>query len=405
MLARMLFAAGISLIVAGYFVSGGSLVDLCSRHSSSNQSSPQSSGDKITTGNPTASDRPDTAANSSPPVDSSEDNPAPADLAPVIVCDAPLHNWSQLVSGEQSVIRHEFVVRNASTETPVRIVNHAASCNCTSAELSSEVVPAAGQITVTMTVDLVGKRTDQSVAVTLNPEQGPPLRLFLVIPMIDNLTVSPSPLALRQHRSGEGPFVGSATVTVASRETAGLFTPQPADMPEPLQLKLVPVGAPEFKDSIHRQKYSANFSVDPAAVTGQVSWPVRFVESAAETMTATLHITAAPPGIDCSPTVIAMLETADGKPGEQSVLLSSRDGAPFSIIAVEPSESCVSVDVSKTVPRSAHKAAVKVRFPDRKDVSPGIARQPLKIAFRVQSETLGEKVIEVPVLVVKASGG
>lgn len=95
---------------------------------------------------------------------------------PKILCDAPVFDFGAVM--EQDSVSHKFVIKNVGGQD-LKIEQVRTTCGCTTATLSTQQVPPGGQVELSATLSLVGRRGRQlkSIFVTCNDPASPQYRL------------------------------------------------------------------------------------------------------------------------------------------------------------------------------------------------------------------------------------
>ena len=132
------------------------------------------------------------------------ETPAPppeAPLAPRIVCDAAVFDFGEKNNTE--VVEHDYLIRNAGTLS-LEIREVRASCGCTAAKPSQNVIPPGGEATINVKLDLRGRSGAQikSINVACNDPATPNLILQLKGTAIQALRAQPPTLFIGRLEPG-----------------------------------------------------------------------------------------------------------------------------------------------------------------------------------------------------------
>ena len=132
------------------------------------------------------------------------ETPAPppeAPLAPRIVCDAAVFDFGEKNNTE--VVEHDYLIRNAGTLS-LEIREVRASCGCTAAKPSQNVIPPGGEATINVKLDLRGRSGAQikSINVACNDPATPNLVLQLKGTAIQALRAQPPTLFIGRLEPG-----------------------------------------------------------------------------------------------------------------------------------------------------------------------------------------------------------
>lgn len=113
--------------------------------------------------------------------------------APKIICDKP--DFDVGFAEPNSVVNHEYVIRNAG-ETTLELKNVRASCGCTIAKTSANLIKPGETATITASLNLAGRngRQDKHVIVESNDPATPTLILTLRCTVREDYSFTPANL-------------------------------------------------------------------------------------------------------------------------------------------------------------------------------------------------------------------
>jgi hypothetical protein len=132
--------------------------------------------------------------------------------APKVVCDAPVFDFG-VVMGQDSV-SHKFILKNVGGQE-LNVEKVQTSCGCTTAQLSTQKIPAGGQVELSATLSLVGRRGRQqkSIYVMSNDPASPQYRVEITGEVRREIDVSPE-MVVFSGTEGDQPPDQKVTVTV-----------------------------------------------------------------------------------------------------------------------------------------------------------------------------------------------
>lgn len=114
-------------------------------------------------------------------------------LAPNITCDEPVYDFGERNNSE--AVEHDYPIRNTGTLS-LEIRNVRASCGCTVAKPSQDVIPPGGEASIHASFNLRGRHGHQVKTITVqsNDPDTPALRLQLKGTAIQPLRAQPTSL-------------------------------------------------------------------------------------------------------------------------------------------------------------------------------------------------------------------
>lgn len=264
-----------------------------------------------------------------------------------LVCDAPVVHFAEARVG--AVLTNTFILRNTGTNT-VTILNVRPTCGCTTAELSTNRLPAGASVSLTTVLSLAGARGNQRKAVYVESDDSryPHLKLELTGTVVADIAVEPAGL----HFGALG-LTGKVQRDVVLTARSNLT----------FAVKGINTGSTLFKAEVEPRDpgrcYVVHITCDEPRSPGTVSAIVQVVTDCAEAPSVTIPVSAFVAGdLVAVPSQLILVASMTNDVRTAHLVVYSPSGKAFTVKSVQTAANCVTTRVTTA---TADRVAIEVQ--------------------------------------------